>query len=45
MLRLIHNGKLTSASSRNLAVDFRAGAGLNMQANRFLIGTGFAFRR
>jgi len=25
-------------------VDFRAGAGLNAQSNKFLFGTGFAFR-
>jgi len=30
--------------TKKFAVDFRAGAGLNGQANRFLIGTGFAFR-
>jgi hypothetical protein len=37
-------GGLVFFATRNVAVDFRAGAGLNAQANRFLIGTGFAFR-
>jgi hypothetical protein len=31
-------------ATKEFALDFRAGAGLNAQANRFLIGTGFAFR-
>jgi hypothetical protein len=38
-------GGLVFFATRNVAVDFRAGAGLNAQANRFVIGTGFAFRR
>ena len=31
-------------ATKDFAVDFRAGAGLNAEANRFLVGTGFAFR-
>ena len=38
-------GGLVFFATKDFAVDFRAGAGLNAQANRFLIGTGFAFRR
>ena len=38
-------GGLVLFATKDLAVDFRASAGLNAQANRFLIGTGFAFRR
>jgi hypothetical protein len=37
-------GGLVFFATQEFAVDFRAGAGLNAQANRFLIGTGFAFR-
>jgi Putative MetA-pathway of phenol degradation len=37
-------GGLVFFATKDFAVDFRAGAGLNAQANRFLIGTGFAFR-
>jgi outer membrane putative beta-barrel porin/alpha-amylase len=37
-------GGLVIFATKEFAVDFRAGAGLNAQANRFLIGTGFAFR-
>jgi Putative MetA-pathway of phenol degradation len=37
-------GGLVFFATKEFAVDFRAGAGLNAQANRFLIGTGFAFR-
>lgn len=37
-------GGLVLFAKKNLALDFRAGAGLNAQANRFLIGTGFAVR-
>jgi hypothetical protein len=37
-------GGLVFFATGNFAVDFRAGAGLNAQANRFVIGTGFAFR-
>jgi hypothetical protein len=37
-------GGLVFFANRNFAVDFRAGTGLNAQANRFLIGAGFAFR-
>ena len=37
-------GGLVLFATKDFAVDFRAGAGLNPQANRFLIGTGFAFR-
>jgi len=37
-------GGLVFFVTKNFAVDFRAGAGLNREANRFLIGTGFAFR-
>jgi len=33
-----------SFPTKKFAVDFRVGAGLNAQANSFLIGTGFAFR-
>ena len=38
-------GGLVFFATKGFAVDFRARAGLNAQANRFLIGTGFAFRR
>jgi hypothetical protein len=38
-------GGIVLFAKKDIAVDFRAGAGLNAQANRFLIGTGFAFRR
>jgi Putative MetA-pathway of phenol degradation len=38
-------GGLVFFATKEFAVDFRAGAGLNAQANRFLIGAGFAFRR
>jgi hypothetical protein len=38
-------GGLVLFVTRNLAVDFRSGTGLNAAANRFLIGAGFAFRR
>jgi len=38
-------GGLVFFATKDFAFDFRAGAGLNAQANRFLIGTGFAFRR
>jgi hypothetical protein len=31
--------------TKNVAMDFRVGAGLNAQASRLLVGTGFAFRR
>jgi hypothetical protein len=31
-------------ATSNFAVDFRAGAGLNAEANRYVIGTGLAFR-
>jgi hypothetical protein len=37
-------GGLVFFSTKDFAVDFRAGAGLNSSANRFLLGTGFAFR-
>jgi len=37
-------GGLVFFATKDFAVDFRAGGGLNAQANRFLIGTGFAFR-
>jgi hypothetical protein len=37
-------GGLVLFASKDFAVDIRAGAGLNAQANRFVIGTGFAFR-
>jgi hypothetical protein len=38
-------GGLVFFATKEFAVDFRVGAGLNAQPNRFLIGTGFAFRR
>jgi hypothetical protein len=38
-------GGLVFFATKDFAVDFRARAGLNEQANRFLIGAGFAFRR
>jgi len=38
-------GGLVFFVTKDFAVDFRAGAGLNEQANRFLVGAGFAFRR
>jgi hypothetical protein len=38
-------GGLVFFATKDFAIDFRAGAGLNAQANRFLIGTGFSFRR
>jgi len=34
----------TALHDERFRLDFRAGAGLNAQANQFLIGTGFAFR-
>ncbi len=37
-------GGLVCFLTRDLAIDFRAGVGLNGQANRFLVGTGFAVR-
>jgi hypothetical protein len=38
-------GGLVLFARKDFAVDFRAGAGLNSNANPFLIGAGFAFRR
>ena len=37
-------GGVVLFATGNVAVDFRAGAGLNAQSNKFLFGTGFAFR-
>jgi hypothetical protein len=37
-------GGLVFFATKNFSVDFRAGGGLNAEANRFLIGAGFAFR-
>jgi hypothetical protein len=37
-------GGVVLFGTKDFAVDFRVGAGLNSQANRFLIGTGFALR-
>ena len=37
-------GGLVLFVTRNLAVDIRAGAGLNSAGNRFVFGTGFAIR-
>jgi hypothetical protein len=38
-------GGLVFFVKKVFAVDFRAGGGLNANANPFLIGAGFAFRR
>lgn len=37
-------GGLVFFITKDLAVDFRLGAGLNGEANRLVVGTGFAFR-
>ena len=37
-------GGLVFFITKDLAVDFRMGAGLNGEANRLVVGTGFAFR-
>jgi hypothetical protein len=38
-------GGLVFFAREHFAMDFRAGAGLNAEANRFLLGIGFAFRK